>query len=78
MRQAQQLIAILAAQQIAMPAGFEQEVLARIRRDAVFREILQFGLPQLGRAFLEVLTLFFGFLPAPADQAAASEIGGGA
>ena len=42
----------------------------RIRRDAVFRELLTFGFLQLGRAFLEVLTLFFGFMPASQEEAA--------
>lgn len=75
MRQARALLAVLAAQQVALPPDFEQQVVARIRRDAVFRELLQFGFPQLGRAFLELLTVFFGFLPAPAEQEAPAAIG---
>lgn len=76
MRQASQLVAALVAEQIPLPADFEQQVLARIRRDAVLRELLQFGFPQLGRAFVELLTVFFGFLPTPVEQEAQAATGG--
>jgi hypothetical protein len=76
MRQASALVAELQLAQIALPSDFEQQVLTRIRRDAVFRELLQFGFPQLGRAFIELLTVFFGFLPAPAEQEAPAATGG--
>lgn len=75
MRQARALMALLATQRVPLPPNFEQQVLARIRRDAVFRELLQFGFPQLGRVFLELLTVFFGFLPAPAEQETPAAIG---
>ena len=65
-RRVQALMRELAAAAIVVPPGFEARVLERVRADSTLLDLLDLGLGALGRTVLELLTAFFGVLPAPA------------
>lgn len=50
---------------IAVPEGFEERLLARIREDRTLLDLLDLGLSGLGRALLELIDALLGLLPAP-------------
>lgn len=70
MRQVRLLAAELRTQHTAVPADFEAQVMARVRRDATLNALLHFGLPNIGSALLEFLSALVGLLPQPADESA--------
>lgn len=65
-RRVQALMRELVAAAIVVPPGFEARVLERVRADSTLLDLLDLGLGALGRTVLELLTAFFGVLPAPA------------
>jgi hypothetical protein len=67
-RRVRALLAELQAEAIAVPPDFEARLLARLRADATFLDLLDLGLAGLGRTFLELLALVIGLLPAPQPQ----------
>ena len=56
-------LAELHAAAIPVPPGFEARVLAQVRADATLLDLLDLSLAGVGRALLEILTLFFSLLP---------------
>jgi anti-sigma factor RsiW len=54
----------------AVPAGFEQRLLRRVREDAALRDLLDLGLSGIGHVLLDLLMALLG--PAAAAQPAAA------
>lgn len=64
-RRVRALMAELATMEIAVPAGFEARLMARVREDVALRDLLDLGLSGLGRVLIELLDALFGLFPAP-------------
>ena len=59
------LVERLRAAPIALPADFEARLLARVQQDRSLLDLLDLGLAKGGRLLLDLLDLFFAFLPTP-------------
>ncbi|KPV49472.1 hypothetical protein SE17_32445 [Kouleothrix aurantiaca] len=60
----------LQATEIAVPDGFEERLMARIREDRTLLDLLDLGLTGIGRTLIELLNLLFSLLPGPEPAAA--------
>ena len=60
----------LQASEIAVPEGFEERLMARIREDRTLLDLLDLGLTGIGRTLIELLNLLFSLLPGPEPTAA--------
>lgn len=60
------LLVELRTAEIALPAGFEARLFARLRADTSLLPLLDLSLAGFGRVLLELLDLIFGILPQPA------------
>jgi len=70
-RRVRALMRDLAAEAIAVPDGFEERLMARLRQDRTLLELLDLGFFSAGRALIELLNILLSLLPAPAPQPAA-------
>jgi hypothetical protein len=64
-RRVRALMVELRAAEIAVPAGFEARLMARVRDDTTLLDLLDLGLAGIGRALIELLNVLFGLLPDP-------------
>src|SRR5690349_18553850 len=64
-RRVRALMVELRAAEIAVPAGFEARLMARVRDDTTLLDLLDLGLAGIGRALIELLNALFGLLPDP-------------
>jgi hypothetical protein len=55
----------LAAAAIAVPDGFEQRLMERLRQDRTLLDLLDLGFFSAGRALIELLNILLSLLPAP-------------
>ena len=60
----------LQASEVAVPEGFEERLMARIREDRTLLDLLDLGLTGVGRTLIELLNLLFSLLPGPEPAAA--------
>ena len=58
---------------VAVPAGFEARLLARVREDITVLELLELHLAGMGRALLEMVNLLLSLLPEPQPVAFGSD-----
>ena len=64
-----ELIGRMSAQDVIVPAGFEQRLMARIREDRTLLDLIDLGLLGVGRALVDLLNALLSLLPAPAAPA---------
>ncbi|MBS1968034.1 MAG: hypothetical protein JST60_19890 [Chloroflexi bacterium SZAS-1] len=64
-RRVRRLLVQLQAAEVALPAGFEQRLMDRIRQDRTLLDLLDLGLSGLGRGLIELLNLLFSLFGAP-------------
>ena len=55
----------LSAAAIAVPDGFEERLIERLRQDRTLLELLDLGFFSAGRALIELINLLLSLLPAP-------------
>lgn len=67
----QALMETLQTAEVAVPAGFEARLRARIQADSTARDLLDLGLSGVGRVVLELLALLFAAIPEPTAAGAA-------
>lgn len=68
-RRVRELIGRMSAQDVIVPAGFEQRLMARIREDRTLLDLIDLGLLGVGRALVDLLNALLSLLPAPAAPA---------
>ena len=64
-RRVRALMHELAAAAVAVPDGFEERLMARLRQDRTLLDLLDLGFFSAGRALIELLNLLLSLLPAP-------------
>jgi hypothetical protein len=64
-RRVRALMRELAAAAIAVPDGFEDRLMARLRQDRTLLDLLDLGFFSAGRALIELLNILLSLLPAP-------------
>jgi anti-sigma factor RsiW len=64
-RRVQALMRDLSAAAIAVPDGFEERLMERLRQDRTLLELLDLGFLSAGRALIELINLLLSLLPAP-------------
>ena len=64
-RRVRALMRDLAAAEIAVPDGFEDRLMARLRQDRTLLDLLDLGFLSAGRALIELLNILLSLLPAP-------------
>ena len=68
-RRSRIMVEQLRAMSIALPPDFEARLLARCQEDRSLLDLLDLGLAKGGRVLLDLLDLFFAFLPMPPPRA---------
>ena len=68
-RRSRIMVEQLRAMPIALPPDFEARLLARCQEDRSLLDLLDLGLAKGGRLLLDLLDLFFAFLPMPQPRA---------
>jgi anti-sigma factor RsiW len=64
-RRVRALMRELEAAAVAVPEGFEERLMARLRQDRTLLDLLDLGLLGAGRALIELLNILLSLLPAP-------------
>lgn len=64
-RRVRALMRELEAAAVAVPDGFEERLMARLRQDRTLLDLLDLGLLGAGRALIELLNILMSLLPAP-------------
>ena len=64
-RRVRALMRDLAAAAIAVPDGFEERLMARLRQDRTLLDLLDLGFFSAGRALIELLNVLLSLLPTP-------------
>ena len=71
-RRVRAMVSQLRTATVAVPAGFEQRLLARVREDASLRDLVDLGLNGVGQVLLDLLMALFGSGAAGQHAAAAA------
>jgi hypothetical protein len=64
-RRVRMLMRDLSAAAIAVPDGFEERLMERLRQDRTLIELLDLGFFSAGRALIELVNILLSLLPAP-------------
>jgi hypothetical protein len=64
-RRVRELLRELEAASIAVPEGFDERLMARLRQDRALLDLLDLGLSGVGRTLIELINLLLSLLPAP-------------
>lgn len=72
-RRVRMLLAEMRGAAIAVPDGFEERLMARLREDRTLLDMIDLMISGIGRTILELLAVIFGLVP-QAPQASAQTI----
>jgi hypothetical protein len=64
-RRVRALMRELEAAAVAVPDGFEERLMTRLRQDRTLLDLLDLGLLGAGRALIELINILLSLLPAP-------------